>query len=52
MGFVYIPEASGDQNEYWAAVTGNDTVRHFDDCTGRECKYGSSNDQQVKWKVK
>ena len=48
IGCCYLSEASGAEEEYWAAVTGNDTVLHFDDCTGRDCDFGSSNDQQVR----
>ena len=47
IGCCYLSEASGIEDEYWAAVTGNDTIKHFDDCTGRVCTFGSSNDQQV-----
>jgi solute carrier family 12 sodium/potassium/chloride transporter 2 len=47
IGACYLSEASGDADEYWAAVTGNTSIRHFDDCFGRQCNYGSSNDQQV-----
>ena len=47
IGCCYLSEASGVENEYWAAITGNDTIKHFDDCAGRDCLYGSSNDQQV-----
>lgn len=47
IGCCYLSEASGVEDEYWAAITGNDTIKHFDDCSGRVCIYGSSNDQQV-----
>lgn len=39
------------EEEYWAAITGNDSIPHFDNCTFRECEYGSSNDQQSMSKV-
>lgn len=53
IGGVYIPEASGDQDEYWASVTGNMTagVPFYDNCTARECDFGSSNDQQTLSKI-
>ncbi|CAM6054529.1 unnamed protein product [Sphagnum tenellum] len=53
-GCVYLSEASGIEEEYWAAITGNNATLHFDDCKnperflqGKPCKYGSSNDQQA-----
>ncbi|XP_059080861.1 bumetanide-sensitive sodium-(potassium)-chloride cotransporter-like isoform X2 [Tigriopus californicus] len=51
IGSVYIPEASGDEDEYWAAITGNDTIPHYDNCDNRECLFGSSNDQQTLSKI-
>ena len=49
IGGVYISEASGIQDEYNAAITGNLTagIPFYDNCTARECLFGSSNDQQV-----
>ena len=52
IGGCYLSEASGNVTEYWAAVNGNDSILHFDDCGFdsdriEPCQFGSSNDQQV-----
>ena len=53
VGGCYLSEASGIEEEYWAAMNNNDSIIHFDNCdviarNGTPCSYGSSNDYQVK----
>ena len=52
IGGCYLSEASGIEEEYWAAVNNNDSIIHFDNCdiearNGSKCEFGSSNDYQV-----
>eukprot|EP00095_Tigriopus_kingsejongensis_P001015 snap_masked-scaffold609_size125094-processed-gene-0.16 protein:Tk01015 transcript:snap_masked-scaffold609_size125094-processed-gene-0.16-mRNA-1 annotation:"af190129_1na+ k+ 2cl- cotransporter" len=53
IGSCYLSEASGIEAEYLAYL-GNVTSKSglfFDNCTMRECQYGSSNDQQTLSKI-